>query len=78
MNLWTFITIVSVAGIVGGVVQTWLKTKQDLQSSEQLSGEQKQQITALEERIKVLETIVTDSKYDLKREFENLHKKEVA
>ncbi len=78
MNLWTFITIVSVTAIVGGIFQTWLKTRQQQNSSEQLSGEQKKQIAELEERIKVLEAIVTDSNYDLKREFENLKKKEVA
>ncbi len=78
MNLWTFLTVISVVGIIGGIIQTWLKTKQSQHTSEQLNGVYQQDIASLEERVKILEAIVTDSKYDLKREFENLHKEEVA
>ncbi len=76
MNLWEFITVVAIAGMLTGVIQSWLKSKQGTASSEKETIQHQQSLAALEERVKVLEAIVTDSKYDLKREFENLKQKE--
>ncbi len=78
MNLWEFIALVSIVAIVAGVFQTWMKQNNtnDL-SAEELSTQQSQ-INSLEERIKVLEAIVTDSKYDLNNEIDQLKQKEHA
>ncbi|MDM7860196.1 hypothetical protein QTP81_06280 [Alteromonas sp. ASW11-36] len=49
------------------------KSKQDTLSSAE-KAEMIARMDAMQERIEVLEKIVTDEKYDLNREFENLSK----
>ncbi|MCV2885536.1 hypothetical protein OE749_12600 [Aestuariibacter sp. AA17] len=38
----------------------------------------RQEVRALKERVEILERIVTDEKYDLKRQFDNLNKDNAA
>ncbi len=46
--------------------------RQQQQFIGQVEAKYEEKIAALEERVQVLEKIVTDSKYDLKKEFEKL------
>ena len=50
------------------------KDKQDTQTSDRALEE----ISALKERVETLEKIVTDEKYDLNRQFNDLKKEKVA
>ncbi len=78
MNLWEFIAIVSVVSIVAGVFQTWIKSRNNNIQSKDDNLKQQAYINDLEERIKILEAIVTDSKYDLNQKFNDLNRKESA
>lgn len=69
--------IVLVVGIVGGVtVNNYLKTVREngtrLRSVEREFGSRLARLESLEERIAVLEKIVTDRRYELDREFRKL------
>lgn len=72
MNLWEFIAIVSIVAIVAGVFQTWIKENKGKAASAEENLNQQQQIDNLEERVKILEAIVTDSKYDLNQKIDQL------
>ena len=72
MNMW--FAIVAIVAIVIGA-ETWRKIATERARRER-DGEEasdlRAQIDALEERIRVLERIVTEDRHDLRREIRNL------
>ncbi len=73
MNLWTMITVVAVCGMLTGVISNYLKHKaQALKGNAENDRETKGKLEALEKRVRVLEEIVTDQNYQLKKQFEQL------
>ena len=52
--------------------------KKSTKKDEQRNTELEQQVLKLQDRIETLEKIVTDEKYDLNRQFNNLKKDRVA
>ena len=54
------------------------KTKKKSKVSQQKETELEQQVTELKERVETLEKIVTDEKYDLHSQFDDLKKDKVA
>ena len=74
MGLWDFLVIVVVAGIIGEAYKQHTKAKMA-----QPNSDLERRIEALEkddedldERVKVLETIVTDDKFELDRKINSL------
>ena len=74
MNLWTFIVLTVAIGCGTGIVMEYLRTKRETaaKGSEAVAAETLAQLDALEKRIRVLERIVTENKFDLKREIDSL------
>lgn len=78
MTQWTAIFgIVAIACITGAVSRYFrarvrMTGSRDLEALESRLAESERANRALEDRIKTLERIVTDGRYDLKREFESL------
>lgn len=72
MHVFEMVAIISVFAILAGTVNKWLATRQVPEVD--LSGIEGRlaKLESLQERIEVLEAIVTDKGYDLKREIENL------
>lgn len=72
MVLFEMIAIIVVASLVAGLIREWIRTKQvpevDLSPLESRIAK----IEQLEERVKILEAIVTDKGYDLKSEIDKL------
>ena len=72
MSVFTMITVIVVSALVAGLAREWIKARKilpiDLSPMENRIG----QLESLEERIKVLEAIVTDGGYDLKKEIDSL------
>ena len=66
--------VVMIVGIVmcSKVLQTWLKQRDKKVEPDQELEETLAKIDTLEERITVLERIVTERRYDLKREIDSL------
>lgn len=74
MGTMEMIVAVVAVSCLAGVLNNWLKTrnKVDRDEIDRLMGARRDQVQKLEERMQVLEKIVTDRQYDLKKEFHDL------
>ena len=72
MNTYVFILMVVAIGCATGIITEYLRTKRHREEKDGDVSETIAQLDALEERIRVLERIVTESKYDLKKEIDRL------
>ncbi len=73
MHVFEMVVWIVVVGCVTGVISDYLKTKRKLGStSNEDLDEAMDRIEELEERIRVLERVVTDDKYHLAREIDGL------
>ncbi len=72
MNVFHFVIWIVAIGCAAGVIQKWLELraadKKEVEADEVTSGK----LDELEDRIRVLERIVTENKFDLKQEINNL------
>ena len=75
MSFWTFVAVVCLAGIIYAGWEQWLRHRRmaDRESGDAL----REEVAALEERVRVLERIVTDEGYELRREISGLETEEV-
>lgn len=71
MTLWTMIFGIATVSIIAGVVNNYFKHR-PAPGDRAAREEDKRRIKDLEKRVQVLEEIVTDGNYDLKRQFEDL------
>lgn len=77
MNPFEMVVAIVVVTFGAGVINNWLKNRNKVDRSEmdQQLGVRLEQIEKLEERMRVLERIVTDRKYDLNKELHDLETK---
>lgn len=71
-GVFTFVFLIVVVAMVARLVETWMKQRAVKVDSEEGIGEALTKIELLEERIRVLERIVTENKVDLKQQIDNL------
>ena len=69
-----FIMVIAIVAIsVGaGMYRDYLKTQRQVHRNQDADEDLRAEIVALQKRVVVLEEIVTDSKYELKRELDSL------
>ncbi len=67
MVIW-IVAIVSIAS----VLEKYLKNRANEKKNSEVSDETLQKMEALEERIRVLERIVTENKFDLRKQIDEL------
>lgn len=72
MNTMFYVVCIVVAVLAADSYQKFLKMKREKQKHDPELEESLKKIEVLEERIRVLERIVTESKHDLSKEIENL------
>ena len=72
MNTMFYVVCIVVVVFAADSYQKYLKMKQDKKKHDPQLEESLRKIEMLEERIQVLERIVTESKHDLGREIDNL------
>ncbi len=70
----TFVFVISIVAIVmcANIVQTWLKHKTRTPEKNQELEDTLGKIDLLEERIQVLERIITEKRFDLQKEIDSL------
>lgn len=70
----TFVFVLCIIAIVmfGNIIQTMLKQKKQAPETNEELAETLAKIDVLEERIQVLERIITENRFDLKREIDSL------
>lgn len=71
-NSFSFVIAIIIVVSLTGLAKTYLKQRNRRPEQAEELRETLVRIDELEERVKVLERIVTESKYDLKREIERL------
>lgn len=77
MNLTAIAIIAIISGMIVSIVKVATKHQQHKTKFKNDTALE-QELAALRERVEVLESIVTDSKYDLNRQFDELKKDRVA
>ncbi len=71
MNTMFFVVCIVAIGCATAVLKEFFKSRQ-LEDKQSVGDETSAQLDALEERIRVLERIVTENKFDLRREIDRL------
>ena len=72
MNGMGFVVTIVLIACTTSVIMEYLKNQRKKKDSDADAGATAAQLDALEERIRVLERIVTENKFDLKREIDKL------
>lgn len=72
MNVFEMVVIVVVVGCLTGVISDYFKTKRRTSAGNEDLDDALDRIDDLEERVRVLEKVVTDDKYDLSRQIDQL------
>jgi len=71
MNVFEMVVIIVAIGVVGKIAVHEIKSRSKIASKEN-NQQTDERINKLEERIKVLERIITSDRYDLNQQFKNL------
>lgn len=72
MNTLFYVVCIVAIVFTADTIQKYMKMKNAEKKTDPALDEALAQIEKLEERIRVLERIITENKYDLKREISNL------
>ena len=70
-----FVIVIVIVGSVTKPLMAWMRNKESRRSSDESANGNValiQRLEQLEERVKVLERIVTDDRYELKQQFKDL------
>ena len=71
-SVFTFVTAIVAIGVFGEIVKMWLKQRDKKAPENDELRETLAKVDQLEERIRVLERIVTEDRVDLKQEIDRL------
>jgi hypothetical protein len=72
LGVFEMVAVIVIASLVAGLVREWIKAQQTPDVDLEPMESRIDRLEALEERIRVLEAIVTDKGYDLKSEIDSL------
>ncbi len=72
MDLWTMIVLVVAIGCGTGVAESYFKTQRGKKSRQSSDDAVNKDVAELRQRVEVLEKIVTDKKYQLQKELDQL------
>ena len=72
MDLWTMIVLVVAIGCGAGIAESYFKSKRHADSARSNDGAKDNELAELRHRVEVLKKIVTDKKYQLERELDQL------
>jgi hypothetical protein len=71
-NIFTFVVIIVIVVSLSELAKTYLKQRDRIPEPNEDLDETMRKIDELEDRIQVLERIVTENRYDLKKEIDGL------
>ena len=74
MEVFSMVAVIVVAALGAGLARDYMKMRAKTEA-EDLSEDQLSELEEMRERIQVLEKIVTDEKYQLRRELDSLEEK---
>ncbi len=71
-GVFTFVFLIVLVSLVAGVARSWIEQRKKGDRSDEEIADTLQKIEQLEERIRVLERIVTENRVDLKQQIDSL------
>jgi len=71
-DVFLMVVIIVALGVASGMYTDYQKTQRQVRKNRDSDDDLRAELDALEERVNVLEEIVTDNKYQLKRELDSL------
>jgi hypothetical protein len=74
MNVFEMVVIIVVFSVGAGVINNYLKSRDAGRRALRDLAPELKRLDALEERVRVLEAVVTDHNWDLQRQFRDLEK----
>ena len=74
MDVFTFVIIIVIVGCGTGILSDYFKTKRQSAAVE-VDDDVYAELDRLRERVEILERIVTDEKYNLKKELDQLERR---
>ena len=76
MNAFEFVIVIVILGFIYRLLLAWMRNREfrrnDESTSSNAAAQMQQRLEQLEERVRVLERIVTDDRYELKQQFKDL------
>ena len=72
MNVFTFAFLTVTVVLFAKLIQIWIENRSKLDAESEAVNETLLKIDRLEERIQVLERIITEDRFDLKKRIDNL------
>jgi len=72
LGVFEMVVIIVVASLLANIIREWIKNNQKPEIDLSPMEARLDQVEALEERVRILEAIVTDKGYDLKKEIDQL------
>ena len=72
MSFWTAAVVIVAIVMIAETIQRVIRARADKKGNDESADEMVARIDELEERIRVLERIVTEDKHDLRREINRL------
>jgi len=69
------VAFIVLVGVIGGVLRAFIKSRSSGPSAPPgMTPDQESRLARLEERIKALESVVSDASYELKQKFKDLER----
>ncbi len=75
MDVFEMVAIIVALSVTAGVINAWIKSRAATGGGSGpagMTGEQAARLGKLEERVKALESVVSDGSYELKQKFKDL------
>lgn len=72
MNVFEFVLAILLIVFIYKLLETRMRHRHETRTEDPPAEDMQARLDTLEERIRVLERIITDERYDLKREFKDL------
>ncbi len=75
MNAFEFVIVITILGFIYKLLATWMRGREYRSHDESANANaalMQQRLEQLEERVRVLERIVTDDRFELKQQFKDL------
>ena len=75
MDVFEMVVLVVALSVTAGVINAWIKSRRGGAAGPAgMTAEQESRVAKLEERVKALESVVSDGSFELKQKFKDLER----
>lgn len=73
MDVYEMVVVIVTVSVTAGLIRTWIKHR-PAGGVAGMTASEEQRMARLEERVKALESVVSDGSYELKQKFKDLER----